>query len=452
MRPRIRQRRIGIVLMGTALLGALLAAPSAMAQEEPAEVETPVTAKALIAYPLNDVVPDTLLSQFPPQVVCVVQPQACPEELNPVRDPVGGVLAEVDGNQETSPLQPANPDGLTVTYTGGTARYASALAVELPTVPEGHQVDEFVLRLPQGQPTFAFDSPAFRRIVLGAVSAAGAGDPAVFQEQLAKALQEEDPVGEPQLGIEACPLTVPIPEDAAAPRSAPARDVSTENADGEQVEAVNCLYGSLGTFDADAGEWSFDLTFAMQAWNDGTLEPHGLLLRPTGAPNLAFGDPDTSTNAQTVLDVTEAPKATFATSEPPPPPEPLAPLPPPSQPSSTPASSGTASGTTAPPPSSSGSSLSVPTPVSSGSTSTPTTTPPAEVAPPASAPSAVEQPVALDAAPASQRSTPWTVWLLLVPFGGGAWLVSRSLGEQLTVPVGSSGGALTRLVDGPTTT
>ena len=439
MRSRNIQRRLGLGLMGAALGGAALAGTPAMAQDA-TEVDVPVTARALITYPANDAIPDTLLGQFPPQVACVVFPEACPEELEPAREPIAGVLREVDANQETSPLQPANPDGLTVAYTGGTPRYASAVQFELPKVPAGEEVDEFVVTFPQGQPSFSFDSPLFRRVVMAAIQTAGSQDPAVFQEQMAKALEEE-PLTQPVLGIEACPLTVPVPEDAAAPQSVPVREISEEDVDGKLVPAVDCLYGSNGQFDADAGTWSFDLSLVAKAWASGELANNGILLRPTGAPNLAFGDPDTSTNAQVVLDVTEPPRATFASSEPPAPVEPLAPLPPPSS---------TGSGTTGSPSmvSQPPSSQIMASPPSQG-TATPTT-PPAEVAPPQTAPDAGTQDVALDAVPASEQgpSTPWTVWLLVVPFAGGAWLTARSLSEQVVATGGSGGGALTRLVDG----
>ncbi len=425
----------------------VLATAPALAQgsgDDASEVEAPVEAQALIAYPANDVIPDTVLGQFPPQVVCVVVPDACPESLEPVREPIAGVLREVDANQETSPLQPANPDGLTITYSGGTPRYASAVKVQLPEVPAGEEVDEFVLTFPQGQPSFSFDSPVFRRAVLAAVATAGEQDPEVFQAQLAKALEEE-PITQPLLQIEACPLTVAMPADAAPPQSAPVRDISEENVDGELVPAVDCLYGSNGRFDEDAGTWSFDLTFAAKAWADGSLENHGILLRPTGAPNLAFGDPDTSTNAQVVLDLAEAPKATFASSEPPPPPAPLAPAP--ATGSSAPSSSTSPSMVSQPP----SSQMFASPPSTSSGTATPST-PPAEVAPPQTAPAADagSQDVALDAVPASQEgpTTPWTVWLLLVPFAGGAWLTARSLAEDVAVAGPRRGGALTRLVDG----
>lgn len=441
MRQRTLQRRLGLTLMGAALVATMLVAGPAGAQDA-TEVRPAVQAKALIAYPLNDVIPDTLLKGFPPQVVCVVRPDLCPEELEPVREPIGDVLAEVDGNQQTLPIQPANPDGLTVTYTGGTPRYASAVKVELPEVPEGEEIDEFVLSFPQGQPSFSFSSPAFRRVIMAIVQTAGSQDPEVFQKQMEKALTEEEPLTQPLLAIEACPLTTAIPEDAEAPRAAPISAISEENADGDLQPAVNCLYGSNGVYDEATATWSFDLTIAAKAWADGTLEHHGLLLRPTGSENLAFGDPDTSTNAQVVLDVSEAPRATFASSTPPPPPEPLAPLAPPQdQPTtSAPSSTGTAPTSTSP----SSGSFSAPAPTSGSS---PATAPPAEVAPPQAAPPAPTQDVAL---PASQPRTPWTVWLLVLPFAGGMWLTARSLSEELVPTPARAGGALTRLVQART--
>ena len=46
--------------------------------------------------------------------------------------------------------------------------------------------------------------------------------------------------------------------------------------------------------------FTFDLTFAAQAWTEGVegqpFANEGILLRPVGAPNLAYGDPDLSTN------------------------------------------------------------------------------------------------------------------------------------------------------------
>ena len=452
MRRRTTQRRLGLALMGTALMGTMLAVGPAVAQDEAggdeaaeaAEVRPEVQGLALVAYPLNDIIPDTLLKGFPPQVVCVIRPDLCPEELEPIREPIGQLLGAIDDNQQTLPIQPASPDALTVTFTGGTARYASAVKVALPEVPDGERVDEFVLTFSQGQPSFSFSSPAFRRVVMALIQLAGSQDPEAFADQMTKALTEEEPLDQPLLGIEACPLTTPIPDGAAPPMAVPVSEISEENQDGELEPAVNCLYGSNGVFDEAAQTWSFDLTLAAAAWADGTLEDHGILLRPTGAENLAFGDPDTSTNAQVVLDLGEAPRATFASSEPPPPPEPLAPLAPPEQDSAPPAPS--TGGSTASPPSSS-SALSAPSRTTGSSTPT---SPAAQVAPPAATPSAPAPEVAVEAAAPIGPHTPWTVWLLVVPFAGGFWLTVRSLGAELVPATPRRGGALTRLVEART--
>lgn len=464
MRRRSTQRRIGAGLMLGSLIGAVMAGGPAFAQDgsdEGTEVETPVEARALLTHPVNDALPDTLFSGVPPQVVCVVFPQSCPESTEPVREPIAGQVKQVDDNEATSPLQPANPDGLTVTFMGGVPRYSSAVAVEMPSLPEGEEYDEFRLTFPQGQPSFSFDSPAFRRAVMAAVQTAGSRDGEVFQEQMGKLLEEE-PATEPLVGIEACPLLVEIPEDAAPPQSAPIEDVSKENANGELEPAVDCLYGANGQFDDKAAAWTFNLTSAAKAWEDGTLDPNGILLRPTGAPNLAFGDPDTSTNAQVVLDVSEPPRATYRSSEPPPPVEPLAPMAPAddevsgvdsgsdastdTSPSSSTRSPSSVGGSTSP----QSSSVSVPPPSSSGGTSSSPDVPSAEVAPPADTPSGDQgDAVALDSENAGSPSEgPWA-WLLLPVFGGGALLMVRALNEPVTAAATatSGGGALTRLVE-----
>lgn len=432
------QRRVGLALMALAVLGATLLAGPANAQEGPEEVEVAIDQQALLTYPANDAIPDTVLSAFPPQVVCVVFPQACPEELEPVREPVAGALGEVDANQQTSPLQPASPEGMTVTYLGGTPRYATAAAFELPGIPDGHQYDQLVLEFAQSDPSFSLASPAFRRAVTAVVKTAGSQEPATLQEELAK-LQEEDPVSQPLLGIEACPLTRPMPEDAAPPQSAPIDSLSEENADGEMVPAVDCDYGSNGTF--EDGTWSFDLTTTANAWTDGTIKNHGLLLRPSGAPNLAFGDPDTSTNGQVVLDVSTPATARVSSSEPAPPPSTLGSL---SGSTGSTGSTDPIQSTISSPPSSQ---MGNPAPLSG-----PDTAPPAEVAAPqdTTAPQAENPNVALEATPASTPSTPVYVWLLLPVFAAGSWLVSRSLTAELAVAPSRRTGALTRLVEGAT--
>lgn len=487
MRSMGRGRAVAGGLMATCLLGAALAAGPALGQEPDdgaEEVEVPVEATALLSYPLNDAIPDTLLSGFPPQVVCVVRPDACPEELEPLREPIGGLLGEIDGNQATSPVQPVPPDSLAVGYLAGSPRYASALQIGLPDVPDGEELDQFVLHLPQGQPSYSIDSPMYRRIVMAAIQLAGSQDPEAFQEQLTKALQDEDPFTQPMGQIEVCPLTVPIPEDAAAPQSSSITDVSEEDADGEVVPAVDCLYGSNGVFDEEEQQWSFDLTFVAQAWLDGSLDNHGVLLRPVGSPNLAFGDPDTSTNTQTILEVAENARVTYASSEPPPPPAPLAPAgqsetsapapasTTPETASTTPEAASTAEADADPGPStrteaaapsssspsgpssaSSSGSTSLSTPSAGVATTSSPEVPAAEVAPPTGDQAESQpDPVALETEPAGSSSQgPWA-WLLLPVFAGGAALMARSLNEPVVATAGTGtssgrGGALSRLVE-----
>lgn len=439
MRAR-RRRGVGIGLMVASMLGAASLAVPAMAQDadEPTEVEVEVQRLGLFTYPLNDAIPDTLLEQFPPQVICVLFPEFCNDQTAPVRDPITGVVRDIDDLDQTSPLQPVQPDTLTVRYLGGVPQYISAIDFVLPEVPAGEELDQLTLVLDQTPPTYAFDSPAFRRAVLAMIQFAGSQDPAVFQEGMQAALAEE-PASQPELGIEACPLVVDIPEGAEPPQSKPASELNVEGPDGPDGApqlGVDCLYGSNGVFDAEAETWSFDLTFAAQAWADGILENRGVLLRPVGAPNLAFGDPDTSTNAQVSLDAA-APKVLVASSEPPPPPPPFEPVTPP------PATTGTAP---PPPPSNppSSSLFTAPPPMASGDFEA---VPPAEVAPQTPTPQQTPAPQSLDTVPVATPSQgPW-VWLLVPAFLLGAWLVARSLTEELAVATARPG-ALSRLVAG----
>ncbi len=446
------KRRLGAVLMGASLAGALVMASPAMAQEEPEEVEVKVTRHALLAHPLNDAIPDTLVQQFPPQVFCLVFPPSelraalgdneplCGEVTNEEREQIReNVLEPVDTNQETSPLQPAQSETLVMEFLAGSPRYSSAFTFDLPSIPDGEEWDEFTLTIPQTDMTYSIDSPMFQQAVFATVAAAGTGDPWVFQEQMANALGEE-PASQPQLGIEACPLLVPVPKDAAPPQSA---SINTLREEGElQTE---CLVGANGEFDEDAGTWTFDLTSAARSWA-GTgfteLEMRGVYLRPTGAPNLAFGDPDTSTNGRITLDVSAALKATVASSEPP------------DLGSFEGFDSGGGGGFEPADDQGGGSTGGFETSVSSPATSSSDsgafdsqggqTAPPAEVAPDESA----EEPaVALDSEPAGVPATGWRVWLLLPVFALGAWLMIRSLTEDVVVS-GATGGAMTRLVRG----
>lgn len=450
MRSRKLMRRTGAVLMAAPLTVGLLVTAPAVAQDEPEATPVEVEASALYASPMTDAIPDTLTNQFPPQLFCVLQPQFCTEDSQEVRDTVGGLIGAVDEGAQPEPVQPVPPDSVAVAFAGGNTRYQSAVKFALPEVPADQQVDQFVVTFVQGQPSYSVDSPAFRQAAAAAVAAAATRDPAVFMDSFSKALAEE-PLSEPVIGIEACPLTQPF-EAIAAPQAGSDEDIPSNEVDGRAVAAIDCLYGTNGTFDLDAGTWSFDLTFAFEAWSDGTIENHGLLLRPTGAPNLAFGDPDSSTNAQIVLDYSEAPKATLATSEPPPPYEPFEPAPQPSpaaQPApASPSTSGTGTTTISSPPSTGMFNTPAPTAVTTGNE-----LPAApEVAPGAGA--GATPPVALDdtGVPAAAPGSLPYLWLLVPVFLGGAYLLSKSLTEDLPVATARAG-ALSRLLEArnPTT-
>lgn len=60
---------------------------------------------------------------------------------------------------------------------------------------------------------------------------------------------------------------------------------------------VDCIFGTEGQLQDD-GTWLFDLTMFAQSLEDGSVENNGLLLGPISADNFAFGDKDTTDNAQ----------------------------------------------------------------------------------------------------------------------------------------------------------
>ncbi len=429
--------------MVAAVAGGVMTTSPAAAQD-PTTVELTVEQSALYSHPVNDAIPNTLVSQFPPFVFCLLFPEPCNEQTAVIRDPLTGIVQEIDQNEQTVPVQPVAPSELTVSYLGGNARYQSAVRFALPTIPSGEEVDQAIVRFAEGQPSFAFDSPLFQAAAADAIVFAGSQDPTVFFERLADTLASQAPISEPLLGIEACPLTKPM-ADAEAPQSAPATELNEPGPDGDPQPAVDCLYGASGVY--EDGVWSFDLTFALIAWQDGTLENHGILLRPTGAPNLAFGDADTSTNSQVTLTASsEAPTMELATSPPPTPPTipPPAQNPPPSQPDTT-STPSTPSSNNAPP---SSTLFSTPTP-----TTTATTVGSSQPSSPTVAdPVAQPQPtVAIEPVAVPGPESPWYLWLLIPAFLLGAWMTTRSLNEELVIGQQRSG-ALTRLVAANTST
>jgi hypothetical protein len=307
---RTDRRAVRLVAGTTLLLLALAVSAVGMAPATAQEdAGTPVEIKASTLYvsPATGAVPPTLTSSVPPAAVCVVVPESCPEtpEGVPSRGDVATGIGEVKDQAVDAPVQPVPADSAAVSFLGGVPRYETALKFDAPAVPEGHDVMRFELTFPQSQPTYDASSPAFRRAVLAAFEAISSKDPADFVTGMVKAL-DEDPIDtSKQLAFEACPFLDEFTPGGAPQSSDRGEMPHHDGPDGDPEPAVDCTYGGNGVYDEEADVWRVDLAFTAQAWADGELDNHGILLRPIGAPNLAFGDADTSTNAQLVLDITE---------------------------------------------------------------------------------------------------------------------------------------------------
>jgi hypothetical protein len=261
--------------------------------EEPARI----TREAYFTHPITQVTPPLLTAGFPPGTVCLVAglvgaPQLCGEEVQQV----GGALGLSDGlpiplSPDGEIVQPVVPGTTPVGMLGGQERYTSLMQLGLPALPEGQGFASFELVLHQDGLNFAVESPAVRAAVLAALGQVEEQDPEQLADELTRALTEGELATESVTGIEACPAVEPwVGGDAQAAA-----------ADGTRLPDTDCLLGTTGVHDAEAGTWTFDLTFAVQAWTEGSsggepLGNEGIVLRPVGAPNLAYGDPDLSTN------------------------------------------------------------------------------------------------------------------------------------------------------------
>lgn len=261
--------------------------------QEPARISR----QAYFTHPVTQVTPPLITSGFPPGTACLVAgiagaPQLCGTEVQQI----GGLLGLSDG----LPI-PQAPDGdvaqLVVPGTtpigmlGGQPRYTSLLQLALPTLPDGQGFASLELVLHQAGLNFAVESPALRDVVLAALGQVGEQDPEKLVADVTRALTEGELVTDTVTGIEACPAVEPWNGGSA----------QGAGADGTRLPDTDCLLGTTGVYDAAAGTWTFDLTFAAQAWTQAesgeTLLPNeGIVLGPVGAPNLAYGDPDLSTN------------------------------------------------------------------------------------------------------------------------------------------------------------
>ena len=288
----LRRARASLAVL--ALAGLLQLGP---AGAETVEGPATVSREAYFTSPITQITPPLLRAGFPPATACLVAglvgvPQLCGPEVQQL----GGLLGLSDGipilvSPDGDLAQPVLPGTTPVGMIAGQQRYASLLQLALPTIPAGERLASFELVLRQDGLNFAIESPAVRDIVLQVVSQLQDQDPQKVLDAVTRALSGEVPlVTETVTGIEACPIVEPW-------QGGPAQGAGL---DGTRLPDATCLLGTTGSYDPSDGTWTFDLTFAAQAWLEGVegeaFANEGILLRPVGAPNLAYGDPDLSTN------------------------------------------------------------------------------------------------------------------------------------------------------------
>lgn len=294
---------VGAVAMIVAFAGTVLSAAG-----ETREAPAPIAKKAYYTYPATQVLPPLLFTGFPPSTACLVAglagaAQLCGPEVIGIGEDLGlsdGIPVVVTPDGEVA--QPLTPGTYPVGMLGGQQRWNSLFALQLPELPEGEQIGSLEITFFQDDLGFALESPAFRDAVLTVLSQVSNQDPAAVADLLMRVLGEQSPVFTQTItGIEACPL-----KDGWNGGSA-----QNAGQGGTRVPRADCLLGTTGVFDPSAGSFTFDLTFMAQAWTtgdaDGNVLPNnGFILRPVGAPNLAYGDPDLSTNWLVTLATDEA--------------------------------------------------------------------------------------------------------------------------------------------------
>lgn len=288
------------LLLTLAMLGGPIGA-SAEEHEDDAEddeiVSLEVEEQSYWTNPAANAIPRTVTSRFPPGTLCLVVPEPCSEQARPITEPIdeGREEAMDAATSSPDPIQPVPPESLPTGRIGGVPRYAAAFTFALPPTPEGQEIARFELILEEQQPTYAMNSPAFRQAVLATLVGVDYGrddqEAAVdnFVEQMSKIHEDPEtypPVDDTVLSIEACALLEDLEGET--------------NQHWDERPEMDCFVGANGVR-GDDGEWRFDLTLAAQDWDEGRLPVVGIYLGPHTAENLAFGDPDTSDNAQVTL-------------------------------------------------------------------------------------------------------------------------------------------------------
>ncbi len=475
MKLQRARRTIGLGLMGSSLLLAALAPLAAAAEVVEDRTTVPVEDIARQAFwngDASDTTPTALTKQFPPEAVCLVAPELCnfptgeedpssslptgqldptADEDQPTEDGLGafgnsliasmneaytGGVNQVQEGDPGSPADPVPNGSLPVSIAFGQAYYRAAIEFPLPAVPEGDQVDQFIVYFQQGNPTYSNASPALRQAVLATLTCARTNDDGSrcqneeFEKVAERELRDEEP-----LPFQLCPIGA----DPVSGEDAPDWEAGASK-DEDTLPTANCLLGALAS-QVEIGEdtyWAFDMTLALAAWSSGKLPYEGMLFLPGSAENFAFGDAETSYSKQVTM-LNENIQYAVATS---PAPEPPAPFVPPS--------GGTTTTTTT---TSTGSGElfgTPPTPAANSPVSVPeSSTPPATTESPAVAgDGGTTQPTDVVATPAAAPGgSDWYVWLLLIPFTLGAYMLSKSLQEEAVLVAERSGGAMTRLLE-----
>ena len=294
---RFLRRRRRVVAAGTLLaVAGLIGLGSAHA--DPVTAPAVITRQAYFTNPITQVTPPVLRNGFPPATACLVAglvgvPQVCGTQVQQLSTLLGlsngiPVLVTPDGDL----AQPVAPNTTPVGMLGGQQRYTSLFQLALPALPAGEQFGSFSLVLHQDGLNFSLESPALRDVVEQIVAQLEKQDPQKIANAIQRAITGQMPLVDQHVtGIEACPATQEWP-------GGPGHGAAL---DGTRLPHVDCLSGTTGVFDPKAGTWTFDLTYAAQSWTTGLqgakpIDNQGILLRPVGAPNLAYGDPDLSTN------------------------------------------------------------------------------------------------------------------------------------------------------------
>jgi hypothetical protein len=292
----LSNRRIQALVLAFSLVPALVAFLATDAGAADAEQPIDLTRTAYFTNSASNALPPTLTSEVPPGSVCLVAgianiPQVCGEQMQQLKTALSDTPLSLDDGapvpQTTDDRLPqaVPPDSLPIGMLSGNPRYYSALEFSVPVIAVDEEFSRFELVLhenPSGG-NVAFESPAFRQAVLAAFVQVRNQSPQPFIDLFNAIVSQDVPLVNPApTGIEACPIVE---------RWEGQRDQSAD-----VLPEIDCIFGSTGQFDEETDTWTFDLTFAVQAWESGDLDANGILLRPVGAENLAYGDPDLSTN------------------------------------------------------------------------------------------------------------------------------------------------------------